>query len=419
MISTKYNSDEDGNFISMWPQRPASPKPFKAPGRGLTDSSDPWIRLALYQSRDLLAARYVARHGRTPNDGKCREIAAHLAQGAQYFESSRTAGSLARPLLLYYGVLALTRALILFSKPSLREAGLSEGHGVSVHGWSNLLAGQNGLPSITRLPLHIQRGTFRELATATVNAEWTQVGWANDVSNPYGFNALSGYWGWTSEGTANYPDGLSVNFGDVLARIPDLAALYEETIGESAASFPTDVVIYRGPFNMGHQVPPVERSVRISVSRNHFSWSEAAERAEFFALSGDWAVHTTQRDQRVFSYECNSKDGQDDGQLIRSLPPIRTTNRWINYSMMPFPGEVVMSTMSLLFLASYASGMLVRYFPTTWSSLGTASAGDRVAPLLAAATNHITTRYPLEVAEYFDGPDVVTGKVYEFSALPN
>src|SRR5262249_21388945 len=137
--------------------------------------------LSLFQSRDLLADRFHARHGRSANDGKCREIAAHLAQGNQYFESARNAGDLARPLLLYYGALALVRAVILFADPLLAESGLAQKHGLSISGWSNLLGDRkSGLRRLPDLPILFETGTFSQFAKVTANAEWTQVRWMNE-----------------------------------------------------------------------------------------------------------------------------------------------------------------------------------------------------------------------------------------------
>ncbi len=127
--------------------------------RGRPDRErDPWSRLSLYQSRDLLEERYKERHGGTPSDGKCREIASHLIQGGQYFAAAQSAGDLARPLLLYYGVLALTRALILFADKAARETTLAEAHGLAAHEWSNLLVWRKAGTEHPAAPSPVSRG---------------------------------------------------------------------------------------------------------------------------------------------------------------------------------------------------------------------------------------------------------------------
>lgn len=91
---------------------------------------DPWNRLSLYESGDLARSLLRERHHRRPNESRSKEIAAHITQGRLYFEAAEQAATLIRPLLLYYGVLALSRAVVLFSDGSRREAALSEGHGL-------------------------------------------------------------------------------------------------------------------------------------------------------------------------------------------------------------------------------------------------------------------------------------------------
>jgi len=77
-------------------------------GGAITNS---WERLSLYESRDLLSRFYQKRHGRELSAEKAYEIIAHLAQGRGFFTSAGQSSELVRPLLLYYGVYALSRGL--------------------------------------------------------------------------------------------------------------------------------------------------------------------------------------------------------------------------------------------------------------------------------------------------------------------
>src|ERR1700686_4577345 len=99
-----------------------------------------WNRLAIFESRDLVRERFRSRHGRELASQKAEEIAAHISQGRAFFSSADRAQDSVRPLLQYYGVLALARALILYRSPTLRECGLSGSHGLSSLSWSQTLA---------------------------------------------------------------------------------------------------------------------------------------------------------------------------------------------------------------------------------------------------------------------------------------
>jgi hypothetical protein len=56
----------------------------------------------------------------------------------------------------------------------------------------------------------------------------------------------------------------------------------------------------------------------------------------------------------------------------------------------------------MLFLAAYAVGMLVRYYPTLWQGMSSIRPGDHAFPLLRAAVAHIERRFPMEVVNFFE-----------------
>src|SRR4051794_20281427 len=71
-----------------------------------------------------------------------------------------------RPLLTYYGILSLSRALILFISTNLREAGLAQSHGLSIEGWGQALSKDNMGVATLRLENN-SHGTFQQLLDAT------------------------------------------------------------------------------------------------------------------------------------------------------------------------------------------------------------------------------------------------------------
>ena len=71
--------------------------------------TDTWAQLSLFESRDLVARLFQARHGRELSAGKAQEIISAVAQSRAYFESAANAATVVAPLLQYYGVLSLTR----------------------------------------------------------------------------------------------------------------------------------------------------------------------------------------------------------------------------------------------------------------------------------------------------------------------
>lgn len=370
-------------------------------------NEDPWTRLSLYQSRDLIAERYHERHGRILNDGKSREIASSLIQGDQYFASARTSGNLARPLLLYYGVLSLSRALILFADTSAREATLLQGHGLKTVGWPSILSGETKAKGIPDLSMMFQGGTFTHLSSVTSNAQWTQVLWTSDMPQMGASTELSGHIGWLAKGTEKIRHGSTVTFGDVIKRIPDLAYMYEEVFGEPAVCFPALITAIRGPFNMGPNVPAKLREVQISVLRNKLDLPNDEILIETLGLDHFKAMPRRVKDPVQFAARPESTE-----TISQILPPIRINRHWADYVVSPFPNGDKLSSISNLFLAAYAIGMLVRYNPTTWQGISSIGIGDRAFPLLRAAMSLVERQFPIEIADSFDR-NVKVDKVYD------
>jgi hypothetical protein len=132
-----------------------------------------WAELSVFESSDLIKRFYKRRHNLDLNTGKAREITTALAQARQYFTEVRSAGDLARPLLLFYGVVALSRALILFLQPAAKEENLGQSHGLTVNMWQQTLA--PGIRHVPDLQIRVTNGTFAELANAAKRTDRTKV----------------------------------------------------------------------------------------------------------------------------------------------------------------------------------------------------------------------------------------------------
>ena len=90
-----------------------------------------WEIIANYESHDVVRSLYQAKHGWKPNAAHCREIAAAFIQGRNYYAAATIADRSVKPLLLYYGIVALSRGLTLFLTRKRREAALAQSHGLS------------------------------------------------------------------------------------------------------------------------------------------------------------------------------------------------------------------------------------------------------------------------------------------------
>jgi hypothetical protein len=101
--------------------------------------------------------------------------------------------------------------------------------------------------------------------------------------------------------------------------------------------------------------------------------------------------HNFHRDEPHWSWRIKHMSVEE---MEAALPAIATESGGALYFIAPFPNGVRMSTLSLLFVASYVVGMLARYYPTHWLSLLGRQKGDFTLPLLQKTLKTIELRFP-------------------------
>ena len=191
-------------------------------GLGLMDS---WANLSLYESTDLVRSIFKQRHGRELSAGKAREIVSAVAQGREYFSAASEAGLLVRPLLQYYGVLSLSRSLILLLNSNPPETSLPPKHGLSHVGWGNLLATDQPRPA--DLEVKITNGTFLSLLENTQNSDVSAV-----FTGPYPSRLI-----FTRQRSVAALSGVTIPFQQLLSRICELRDIYERSFGHCASNY--------------------------------------------------------------------------------------------------------------------------------------------------------------------------------------
>ena len=78
------------------------------------ESDEVWQKLMHYQSTDLVKREFFKKHNRQLNTGKAKEISTIFAQARYYLDAASSSNISIKPLLIYYGVLSLSRGLTLF-----------------------------------------------------------------------------------------------------------------------------------------------------------------------------------------------------------------------------------------------------------------------------------------------------------------
>ena len=126
-----------------------------------------WQSLSRFESYDFVARWYKKAHERAPKAAKISQINACFTQGREYFANAATAAMSVKPLLLYYGILSLSRGVILANHPYKKEESLMPSHGLEQVDWQHTLSG--GIKNVLELRIRSTAGTFSELVEVCHN----------------------------------------------------------------------------------------------------------------------------------------------------------------------------------------------------------------------------------------------------------
>lgn len=318
--------------------------------------------LSLYESVDIVRRAFAGRHGRQLPTAKAAEITAHVSQGRQYLASAEGAGELAKPLLVYYGVLSLTRAAILFLDVQKREASLAASHGLNAHGWSGDLGAGADVRDL-RIAI-AANGTFRELTSATAT---------EDVE------IYTGPFPTTKRLLQHHDEPLDesiVRLGEVLSRLPAVLDLYEQSFDEFAAAREGSI------FGLSTQMD-------LSIFPSTRGLPPDDQVLSAFNLQGPETMHRTEYFARTVPEYLWVRMAEGD----RPLPKF-VIDRGSIFLVPAFESGHTLPFVAVMFATSYGLGMLARYFPTTWLHILGRRQGDAASPVLRAATDAVREQYP-------------------------
>lgn len=339
--------------------------------QGMEKERRTWEELSIFESHDYVGKWYDARHGRSLNAVRTREIASCFTQGREYFASAKSAATSVRPLLLYYGVLSLSRGVILLRDRTKTEANLKPNHGLEVVDWQGTLSG--GIDKVLELKVRATAGTFAELASASGNLQFT--GWWSGPS------LSSGLYHAELNPPKFIGDGTTLTLDHLVSRDHRFLTLYERTTGRLTCVHLSEIVA---------------DATGVEVSIFHFS--NSANKATVETCFG-WPAgtivdeRTSARRMPIANYFVHLP-GADLNALKSSLPATQYTGGEGMFVLQDFPNGDRLSELLRTFLLSYFLGMLVRYFPSRWIALLRNEKGDVAQPILMAAVNAVETDYP-------------------------
>ena len=325
-----------------------------------------WQQLLSLESRDITQQWFSRIYSRELNARHAREINAAAKQAREYFRNANDSDYTVRPLLTFYGVASLSRALLLLLKVKGGEEGLTTGHGLETVDWGNMMSGDIdvGLARFGDLKIRTRAGLFSDFVTYTKNRISIHV-------RSGGVDGRLWY---------KIPKlGEKFSVTDLFSRIPDLQKDYSNI---------SDVIRYASVNEMTYSD---DKGCQMKVSKEPFSQFRAVYENFGYAVTceGDWCIVTC--DKKTFNKETPLFIHSYVHKMAGLIP-------WL-YLAEPFSSGARYSQLCITYMVSYVLGMLVRYYPTHWISLIQGEKGDSMWPTINRAQQFVEQSYPELVAE--------------------
>lgn len=336
-----------------------------------------WQRLLALESHDIVQIRFEQIHTQKLKPRRAAEINATARQAREYFRNANTSDLSVRPLLTFYGIACLSRALILLMKREGGEEGLTAGHGLETVGWRNVMNGRvsEDLKKLGDLKIIRRSGLFSDFLMHVGNATLLH-------QNSAGVNGRCEY---------DRPEfGVEISLGDLFSRIPDLQS------DDTSVSEPQYAAVskFSSSTEKGVEVKLIgDRALEVAAAYGELGYGVTGG-GELRSITCDSSTVLTEPPMFVHTYV---------HKMAGVIPTLRLA--------VPFPGGARFSQLCMTYIMSYALGMLVRYFPTHWVALVNGSQGDLLWPTLNRAQQYVENVFPELVAEYvtftMDKPDWV------------
>lgn len=318
------------------------------------------------ENRDIIRKWFYKIHHRTLPTSKAMEINSAARQSSEYFKNAASSNYIVRPLLTFYGINSLSRAIVLLLKANGGENTLKNGHGLSVKEWNNTLYIGNiesSLNHIGSLKISTCKGLFTELVEAIKNQVMIHTcGSTVDWSIPY-----------------NIPSsGIVLTLKDLISRIPDFENELENIdLDKKYCSVNQLSFNHNDGFNCKvHSLPKYLESYFLSNG---------------YIYNGIINEHEVKCDSKTFCSNTPLFLHKYVNKAFNAIPQL--------YIVEPFENNICYSEIAICYMVGYILGMLVRYYPTHWNALVNGSSGDVYWPVLNRAQHYVENVFPELIIE--------------------
>ena len=339
-------------------------------------SNQEWHEISRFESYDLAKSWYQQTHQRQMNATKTRQVNAFFIQGREYFKSASSSDMSVKPLLLYYGVLSLSRGAILLRNDSKKGEALAQSHGLKGVNWRGTLS--EGIKNILDLKIQAERGTFLELVESIPNVHQAHY-FRHDSRSKAVLDHNLGDIRFCTEGE-------HLTLGDLLSRLKQTMHAFQGVTGRDSKWFPTTVTSYETETHFLLFAKPPDEVLKL-VDQGSVTVQP---------MPKGWPNLTTPIPQQglVFRH-------QADAAHLSRFPLFHEIegNETMMYGIADFPNGDKLNEFFKLYLTSFILGTLARYYPSEWMALLSGSPGDFSRPLIYQAIEAIESEFPTELSK--------------------
>jgi len=326
--------------------------------------NDIWHFLREFESKELVKRYIHKKYQYELNSTKALEINSAFIQGREYFTSCLKADISVRPLLQYYGVVALSRGLILILNKGARENNIVPSHGLKIKNWSDV----NKSGKIENVILKVSNGTFYELIKVTNNKSYFRFG--------------SGGINW-----------------QVVYDIP--SSEVEFSLKEISYCFPDLNLSVKSWLDL--EVP--------SRSLNSFKHVENKYELE---IGGKYDINIfelifpkTHYNNIEINESANSCNVRFDHDQVPNL-----SQKWESafqvigdpFVVPPFKNGFFLNDISTMYSAAFIFGTISRYYPSTWNNINKGISNDSVLPFAFNFMDFIQDKFPQTIMDFIKSP---------------
>jgi len=324
--------------------------------------NDTWHFLREFESKDLVKRYIKKKYDFELNSGKAYEIVSAFKQGRSYFESVKVADISVKPLLLYYGIVSLSRGLILILNKNARENTIKPSHGLKITNWSDIA--ESG--KLEDIIVKSSNGTFRELITATKNKSHFRAG-SNGIN-------------WHAEYLIHDTD-YEFNLKELSYSFPDIKKSAESWLGTEIPSKQLNNLKHKG-----------ETKTEIEIQGKGFLDIIFPD----YLFKNPVITEASHTSKIIY-------DGQFHPHLCQkwssSFEVIGDT-----YVIPPFNGYILINDISKMFAISFIFGTISRYYPTTWNNINSGIKNDSVLPFTTNLMDFLQQKYPQIIMDFIESP---------------